>query len=234
MKKYFIIILLILYSLLCCACEINNLNNTRTSTKLTTADIKQLVGVTYGDVEKIYGSPVKSTYFININDLSSMNRNYITLRDFNHYSIVKAYYNINNDDSYIILWYKDNKVVDSFFNETDIINENYFDISIDNIDIKIDYNQKSSYLSKALSKEKYKNYIGCNIKQFNDKYNLVSPKIAVNLLNKNKILYIYDIKGKNNESTNNSLFIICNNNIITEINIIKSSTICESILSYIK
>ena len=233
MKKKFIIAFLLFSSLLYCSCEMNNLNNTNNPTKLTTSDIKQLVGVTYGDVEKIYGSPEKSTYYINLNDLSHINKNYISLRDFNHHSLIKTYYNYNrnNDDSYIILWYKDNIVVKSSFSESDIINEDYFDINTNNIDIKLDYNKNDSHLNRNFVADKYRNFIGCNIKQFNNKHNLLSPKILVNLLNKNKILYFYDIKNK--DINNNTLFLICNNNIITEISIIKSSRICETIIDYI-
>ena len=235
MKRKFIIAFLLFNTLLYSGCEMSNLNNTKSPTKLTTSNIKQLVGITYSDVEKIYGSPEMSTYYINIKDLSCINKDYISLRDFNHYSIIKAYYNINNNDSYVILWYKNNKVINSSFDENDIINKDYLDENINNFDIKIDYNKNSSYLNKSLTSEKYKYYIGRNIKQFNNKYNLLCPKIIVNLLNDNKVLYFYDIKDKNNEYiNNNSLFVICHNNIITEINIIKSSKICESIIDYFK
>ena len=235
MKRKFIIAFLLFNTLLYSGCEMNNLNNTKSPTKLTTSNIKQLVGVTYGDVEKIYGSPEKSTYYISTNDLSFINKNYISLRDFNHNSIIKAYYNINNYDSYIILWYKDNKVIKSYFNENDIINEDYFDTNANNIDIKIDYNKNASLLNNNLIVEKYRNYMGCDTKEFNNQYNLLCPKIAVNLLNKNKVLYFYDIKSKNDEYVNNnSLCVISDNDIITEISIIKSSKICETILDYIK
>jgi len=233
MKKKFIISFLLFNILLCFGCEMNNLNDSKIQTKLTTSDIKQLVGVTYGDVEKIYGSPEKSTYYLNIKDLSSVHHNYISLRDFNHYAIIKAYYDINNDDSYVILWYKDNKVVKSSFNETDIINEDYFETSINSMDIKIDYNKNFSTLNENFITERYRNYIGNNIKEFNTTYNLICPKIAVNLLNKNKVLYFYDIKSQEHLNKH-SLFIICNNNIITEISIINSSKICETIIDYIK
>ena len=116
MKKKFIITFLLFNILLCFGCEMNNLNNSKNQTKLTTSDIKQLVGVTYGDVEKIYGSPEKSTYYLNRKDLSFVHHNHISLRDFNHYAIIKAYYDIDKDDSYVILWYKDNKVIKSSFN----------------------------------------------------------------------------------------------------------------------
>lgn len=235
MKKKIITVYLLLTILLYCGCEMNNLNNTKSPAKLTVSDVRQLVGVTYGDVEKIYGSPEKSTYYINIDDLSNINENYISLRDFNYNSIIKSYYNINNDDSYVVLWYKNNKVIESSFNETTLIDEDYFDTTINNIDIKIDYNKNSSNLSENLIVNKYRNYIGNNIKQFNSKYNLLCPKIAVNLINENKVLYFYDIKNKNNGSIDdNSLFIICDNNIITEISIIKSSKVCEAIIDYTK
>ena len=212
----------------------NDLNNNISPTKLTTSDIKQLIGVTYGDVEKIYGSPEKSAYYININDLSYINKNYISLRNFNHHSIIKAYYNINNDDSYIILLYKDNKVINSSFDEADIINKDYFDKDINNFDIRLDYNKNNSHINENLILNKNNNYIGSNIKKFNNKYNLISPKIVVTFLNnENKVLYFYDIKN-NEYMDNNSLFLICDNNIITEINIIKSSKICEAIVDYIK
>lgn len=231
MKKKFIIAFLLFNSLLSCSCEINNLNNTNNPAKLTTSDIKQLVGVTYDDVEKIYGSPEKSTYYINLNDLSRINKNYVSLRDFNHHSIIKTYYNRNNDDSHIILWYKNNIVIKASFNESDLISEDYFDMDTNNIDIRLDYNKNDSHLNKNFAVDKYRNFIGCNIKQFNNKYDLLCPKITVNLLNKNKILYFYDIKNKDLNS--NTLFLICDNNIITEISIVKSSRICETIINYI-
>lgn len=234
MKIKFIIMFLLFNTLLYCGCEMNDLNNNISPTKLTTSDIKQLIGVTYGDVEKIYGSPEKSTYYININYLSHINKNYISLRNFNHHSIIKAYYNINNDDSYIILLYKDNKVINSSFDEADIINKDYFDKDINNFDIRLDYNKNNSHINENLILNKNNNYIGSNIKKFNNKYNLISPKIVVTFLNnENKVLYFYDIKN-NEYMDNNSLFLICDNNIITEINIIKSSKICETIVDYIK
>lgn len=233
MKKKFIITFLLFNISLCFGCEMNNLNNSKNQTRLTTSDIKQLVGVTYGDVEKIYGSPEKSTYYINIKDLSFVHHNYISLRDFNHYAIIKAYYDIDKDDSYVILWYKDNKVIKSSFNETDTVNEDYFETSINSMDIKIDYNKNFSTLNKNFITEKYRNYIGNNIKKFNTTYNLICPQIAVNLLNKNKILYFYDIKS-NGDLNKHTLFIICHNNVIDEISITDSSNICETIIDYLK
>ena len=67
-KKISIIILLFI-TILCSGCEMNNLNNNKNTTKLATSDIKQLIGITYNDIEKIYGSPEKSTYYINKNNL---------------------------------------------------------------------------------------------------------------------------------------------------------------------
>lgn len=235
MKRKLIIAFLLFNTLLCCGCEMNDLNNTKNSTKLTTSDIKQLIGITYDDVEKIYGSPENSIYYIKVNDLSLINKNYISLRDFNYNSIIKAYYNINNNDSYIVLWYKYNKVINSSFNERDIINEDYFDPDINNMDIKICYNKNASHLNKNLFTDKYRDYIGNNINEFNNQYNLICPKIVVNFLNNNKILYFYNIKNKDGEYlNNNSLFVICDNDIISEINIIKSSKICETIVDYIR
>lgn len=235
MRRKFIIAFLLFNTLLCCGCEMNDLNNTKNSTKLTASDIKQLIGVTYDDVEKIYGSPENSIYYINTNDLSLINKNYISLRDFNHSSIIKSYYNINNNDSYIVLWYKYNKVISSSFNERDIINEDYFDTDINNMDIKIYYNKNASRLDKNLFTDKYRDYIGNNINEFNSQYNLICPKIVVNFLNNNKVLYFYSIKNENSEYlNNNSLFVICDNDIISEISIIKSSKICETIVDYIK
>lgn len=233
MKIKLIIILLLFSSLLLLGCEISNLNNTKTPVKLTISDIKQLIGVTYDDVEKIYGSPEKSTYYINISNLSSMDKKHISLRDFNYHSIIKAYYDINNNDSYIILWYKDNKVIKSSFYENNVNNEDYFDTKSNNIAVQIDYNKYDSTLNENLIKENYRSYIDKNLKEFNNKYNLSCPKIAVNLLNKNNILYFYNFKSPSNK-INNSLFIICHNNIIKDISIIKSSHICEAIMDYIK
>lgn len=235
MKKKIAIIYLLFSIMLYCGCEINNLNSTKNPTKLTTSDIKQLVGITYGDVEKIYGTPESSTYYIKIDDLSSTNINYISLRALSYNSIIKACYNINNNDSYIVLWYKNNKVIKSYFNETDITNEDYLDMDINNVDIKIDYNNNASDFKKNLIVDKSRNYIGNNIKEFNNKYNLLYPKLAVNLYHKNKTLYLYDIKDNDYGYVNsNSLFIICDNNIITDISIIKSSKVFEVIISYIK
>lgn len=233
MKKKFIITFLLFNILLCFGCEMNNLNNSKNQTKLTTSDIKQLVGVTYGDVEKIYGSPEKSTYYLNRKDLSFVHHNHISLRDFNHYAIIKAYYDIDKDDSYVILWYKDNKVIKSSFNEADTVNEDYFETSINNTDIKIDYNKNFSTLNKNFITDKYRNYIGNNIKEFNTTYNLICPQIAVNLVNENKILYFYDIKS-NRHLNKHTLFIIYHNNVIDEISIINSSNICETFLDCLK
>lgn len=229
MKIKFMIMLLLFNIFLYCGCEMNNLNNTKKPTTLTISDIKQLVGVTYGDVEKIYGSPEKSTYYIKLNDLSNINKNYISLRDFNHNSIIEAYYSISDEDTYIILWYKNNKVVKSSFNESDIINNSYIHTNNNHFDIKINYYKNASHF-KNVNLNKFKNYIGSNIKILNNKYNLICPKISANLLNKNEVLYFYDIKDDNN----NSLFIASNNNIISKISIIKSSKACETIIYYIK
>lgn len=232
MKIKLLIIFLFLNTLLCCGCEINNLNKS-TPTKLTISDINQLIGVTYDDVEKIYGSPEKSTYYIRLKDLSNINRDYISLRTFNYHCIIKAYYNINNRDSYIILWYKNNKVIKSSFDESDVINKDYFSFDISSMDIKMDYNKNASCLNKNLTVDKFKNYVGSNIKELNNKYNLICPKIAVNLLNKDKILYFYDFKDENdNTDKTNSLFIITSNNIVVKTTIIDSNKVCETILTY--
>lgn len=234
MKRKLIILILLFQALLLYGCQMNDLNNTKTPSKLTVSDIKQLIGVNYSDIEKIYGSPKKSTYYINSNDLYFINNNHVSLRNFNYYSIIKAYYDINNDDSYIILWYKNNKVIESHFYENHIIDKDYFDIN-NNIDIQIDYNKYPSKLNNDLSKKTYENYISANIKEFNNKYNLICPQIVVNLLKKNNTLYFYDIKNTDIKNiSNNFVFIICDNNIIIDINIIKQSSICESIIEYIK
>ena len=66
-----------------------------------------------------------------------MKSNYISLRNFNYYSIIKSYYSINDD--YLILWYKNNKVINAFFNEKDMINKNDISMEISNKDIKLNY-----------------------------------------------------------------------------------------------
>ena len=229
MTKKFILLIILFQILLFCGCEINNLNNTKKPSKLTVSDIKQLIGISYDDIEKIYGPPEKSTYYLNTNILSSISNNHLTLRDFNHNSIIEAYYNIGNNDSYIMLWYKNNKVIESYFYENYINDKNYFDINSNNINLKIGYNKCSSVLGTDFDKNIYKNYIYTNIKNFNNKYSLNSPLITVNLLDKNTVLYFYNIEN----ITNDSLFIVCNNNIIADIKIIKHSSICESIIEYI-
>ena len=60
------IIILLFFTLLCSGCEMNNLNNNKNTTKLATSDIKQLIGITYNDIEKItLGSKVIIPYTIN-------------------------------------------------------------------------------------------------------------------------------------------------------------------------
>ena len=212
------IIILLFFTLLCSGCEMNNLNNNKNTTKLATSDIKQLIGITYNDIEKIYGSPEKSTYYINKNNLSKIQKNYISLRSFNYHSIIKAYYKTTVEDKYIILWYKNNKVIKACFDEDDIISKDSF----------------SSSLNNKYNLEEYKTSIKDSIFSFNKKHNLSCPKIAVNFSSSNKVLYFYHINKSKNEYDNDCLFIISNNNKITYINTINSSKICETILEYIK
>ena len=143
-----IIIYLLISIFIFSGCEISNLNNKINSPQMTTSDIKQLVGVSYDDIEKIYGSPEQSTYYINKNDLKNMKSNYISLRNFNYYSIIKSYYSINDD--YLILWYKNNKVINAFFNEKDMINKNDISMEISNKDIKLNYFKNSSSLKNKI------------------------------------------------------------------------------------
>ena len=96
-----IIISLLISIFIFSGCEISNLNNKINSPQMTTSDIKQLVGVSYDDIEKIYGSPEQATYYINKNNLKNMKSNYISLRNFNYYSIIKSYYSIN-DEMYLV------------------------------------------------------------------------------------------------------------------------------------
>lgn len=219
-----IIISLLISIFIFSGCEISNLNNKINSPQMTTSDIKQLVGVSYDDIEKIYGSPEQATYYINKNNLKNMKSNYISLRNFNYYSIIKSYYSINDD--YLILWYKNNKVINAFFNEKDMINKNDISMEISNKDIKLNYFKNSSSLKNKID---FKNHIGNNINYFKINYNLSCPKISVDILNKNKKLYFYNFSNNNNTS----LFIIVNSQSITFIDIIKTSQICETILEYI-
>ena len=94
-----IIISLLISIFIFSGCEISNLNNKINSPQMTTSDIKQLVGVSYDDIEKIYGSPEQAAYYINKNDLKNMKSNYISLRNFNYYYI------INKLDTYQYLTY---------------------------------------------------------------------------------------------------------------------------------
>ena len=223
---------IILFSiLLCCGCEMSNLNN-NTPTKLLSCDVKQLIGVTFDDIEKIYGDADKSTYYINSKDLSKINRDYTSLRDFRYHSIIRSYYNINKNEDYIILWYKNNKVIDAFFNEKDIINTYNIDNELKNIDIKIDYFKYSSYIKSKSTLDKYKVFIGNDIKNFNKNYNLNCPYIVVNLLKNNKTFYFYNLK-EDNVNKKNCLFVSTEVGKITHINIINSSKICETIMNYI-
>ena len=228
------IIILLFFTLLCSGCEMNNLNNNKNTTKLATSDIKQLIGITYNDIEKIYGSPEKSTYYINKNNLSKIQKNYISFRSFNYHSIIKAYYKTTVEDKYIILWYKNNKVIKACFDEDDIISKDSFYSEVNNTDFKIDYFSSSSSLNNKYNLEEYKTSINDSIFSFNKKHNLSCPKIAVNFSSSNKVLYFYHINKSKNEYDNDCLFIISNNNKITYINTINSSKICETILEYIK
>ena len=86
------LITLLCFMFLFSGCEVKNLNTKINSSQMTTSYIKQLIGVNYDDIEKIYGSPERSTYYINKSDLANINKNYINLRNLNYYSIIKSYY----------------------------------------------------------------------------------------------------------------------------------------------
>ncbi|WP_455538335.1 hypothetical protein [Terrisporobacter sp.] len=234
MYKKILIGFLLFLTLFFLGCEINDLNNNKNTTKFATSDIKQLIGITYDDIEKIYGSPLRSTYYINKNDLLKIQKNYVSVRSFNYYSIIKAYYKTTMKDEYIILWYKNNKVAKILFDEKDILNENCLYEEINNMDFKIDYFKNSSYLESNSNLKKFKSYINSNISDFNKMYDLNCPQVAANLLNTNKILYFYNISKSNNNYDDECIFIVVNNNKIVELSIIKFTFICETILNYIK
>ncbi len=221
------LITLLCFMFLFSGCEVKNLNTKINSSQMTTSYIKQLIGVNYDDIEKIYGSPERSTYYINKSDLANINKNYINLRNLNYYSIIKSYYRIDNDN-YMVLYYKNNKVINAFFDDSDIINKNDFFMDIENCDITLNYFKNSSSLNDKFINKNFKNNIHNNFENFRKTYNLSFPQIYINISNKN--LYFYNIDNKNKDL---SLFIITKSNKITFIDIIKTSQIWETVFKNI-
>lgn len=234
-----LLISIFIISSLLIGCDMSHLNNKHDNlNKSISSDINQLIGITYKDIEKIYGIPEKSIYYINKDDINIKSISHITTRDFYDKSFMKASYNTSYEfNSYINISYKNGKVTNATYDNIDVIN--YNKSTEENELIKSDFKIESFrdsdfiYLNKFNLDIDENSFKGKNINNFNKKFSISCPNMIATDTKNNKILYFYQIKISDTSSSSNNenvVLIYTSNNIIKKIQVIKKKFICELIL----
>ena len=234
------LISIIIVPLFLIGCDMRHLNNKYEDiNKPINYDINQLIGITYKDVEKIYGTPEKSIYYINKDDINIKNINNITTRDFYNKSFMEASYNTSYEfNSYINVSYKNGKVTNATYDNIDVINYNKC-IEEDRLiksDFKIEIFRDSDFISLNRSDlDMYQNtFIGKNINAFNKNSSVSCSNIIATDNKNNKILYFYPIRMSNIPTSSNNdeniMLVYTINDVIKNIEIIKKKFICELII----
>lgn len=198
MKKN-LIILLVFVSLLATACSMNT-KNTKANEYIHKASVntEKMMNAAFRDVEKSFGMPHSSVYYINTDNLKGKDFNTITMEDIRNSVNVQSAYEVDkNKDSYLHVYYENGKVKNALTGNYDMYNSEEFtkNVATSNADYKIEFFQNKGLICEKdfTIENSKKDFVGANIANFNKAYEVNSANFVASSVNNNDKLYFYPL-----------------------------------------
>lgn len=198
MKKN-LLLLLAFVALFATACSMN-VNNPKANTYIRQASVntEKLKNASFRDVEKAFGTPYSSVYYINTQNLKGNNLSTLTKEDLQNNVTIQSTYEVDkNKDSYLHVYYENGKVKDVVSGNYNLYNSERFikNNAVTNSNYKIEFYKNKGMICERDFTIEYakKDYIGTNIAEFNKSYQVNSANFVASSINSTDKLYFYPL-----------------------------------------
>ncbi|MCR8745020.1 hypothetical protein [Romboutsia lituseburensis] len=200
MKKS-ILLAFTLISILSVGCSMNNkqseTNTADKSIEQPSNNMDKLINSKFKDVEKSFGSPYSSTFYINTEDLKGKNIESLTMDDLrDSVTILSTYKNNKKSDDYIHVYYENGVVKDALTGEYNLKNSEKFNKDkFNNAEYKVDFYKGKGIICETDFSLNYAkdNLIGKTIKDFENAYYVKSANFIASTTNGTDKLYFYPL-----------------------------------------
>ncbi|MGL4913927.1 MAG: hypothetical protein ACRC3Y_16010 [Romboutsia sp.] len=189
-------------SLLAVGCSMNNKTpNSNKVIEQTSTNMDKLMNAKFKDVEKSFGTPYSSVYYINTKDFKGKDLQSITMDDIrNNVSILSTYKNNNKSDEYIHVYYKDGVVEEALAGKYDLNKSSKFNKEdFSNAKYKVEFFKGKGVICQndfSLSYAK-QSLIGKQISEFNNAYYVNSANFIGSTINGIDKVYFYPLVPHN-------------------------------------
>lgn len=201
MKKP-ILLAFIFISLLAVGCSMNNKNpNSDKLIEQTSKNMDKLMNSRFKDVEKSFGTPYSSVYYIDTEDFKEKDIQNITMDDIrDSVSILSTYKNNNKSDEYIHVYYEDGIVRDAISGKYDLNKSPKFNKEdFKDATYKVEFFKGKGLICRndfSLSYAK-QSLIGKQISDFNNTYYVKSANFIGSTINGKDKIYFYPLVPHN-------------------------------------
>lgn len=198
MKKN-LLLLLVFVALFATACSMN-VSNPKSSTYIQKASVNtdKLMNAGFMDVEKAFGVPHSSVYYINTENLKGKDMNTLTMDDLRNSVTIESAYEVDkNKDSYLHVYYENGKVNEIVTGNYNLFNSERFNkneaVASSNYKIEFYKNQGAICENDFTIENARKDFIGANIADFNKSYLVNSANFVASKVNGTEKLYFYPL-----------------------------------------
>ena len=189
-------------SLLSVGCSMNN--KTPNSDKVieqTSNNIDKLMNARFKDVEKSFGTPYSSVYYIDTKDLKGKDIQNITINDIrDNISILSTYKNNEKSDEYIHVYYENGVVKEALTGKYDLNKSSKFNKkNLNNTEYKVEFFKGKGIICQNDFSLSYvqRNLIGKQINDFNNAYYAKSANFIGSTVNGTDKVYFYPLVPHN-------------------------------------
>ena len=190
-----------LISILSVGCSMSNkqseTNNTNKAIEQTSNDMDKLIDSKFKDIEKSFGTPYSSTFYINTEDLKGKNIENLTMDDLrDSVTILSTYKNNKKSDDYVHVYYENGVVKDSVTGGYNLrTSEKFNKDKFKNTEYKVEFYKGKGVICKTDFVLDYakENLIGKTIKDFENSYYVKSANFIASTTNSTDKLYFYPL-----------------------------------------
>lgn len=199
MKK-FILFTFIFVSVLASGCSMNTKNNTTNSDKViqqSSMNTDKLMNTGFKEVEKSFGTPYSSVYYIDTNKLSGKDMNTLAMEDLrDSVTILSSYKNKEKNDEYIHVYYENGKAKDALSGAYNLSTSDRFTSKdLSKADYKVEFFNGKGLICSDDFKLEYvkKDFVNKKISDFNNAYDLKSANFIASTMTSNDKIYFYPL-----------------------------------------
>lgn len=186
-------------SILLVGCAMNEKKSIpNASINQSSINMDKLANARFRDIEKSFGMPYSSVFYIDADKVKGKDINTLTMDDLRDSITVQSAYKMNNgNDSFLHIYYENGKVKDAVSGNYNLFNSNKFEknLKVPKSGYKVEfYNSKGMICNKEFTSQYAKrDFIGKAVKDFNKTYKVDSANFIASVINGTEKLYFYPL-----------------------------------------